>query len=140
MPLFASLTDMQARFEEAELIQLSDEAGAGVIDAARIDQKLASSDALITSYIAARHRDTASFAGHPLLTDVACDYAFSLLWKTDPPKWVEDRRKIAISTLKSISDGTIKLDQGEEQAAPRPDAIITSGSERKLGRDSMSGF
>lgn len=140
MPLFADLTAMQARFEEADLIQLTDEAGAGVIDVAKIDQKLASADALITSYIAVRHKDTASFAGHPVLTDVACDYAFSLLWKSDPPKWVEDRRKLALSTLDKISNGSVKLDQGVETAAARPDQIITSGPERRLGSDSLRGF
>lgn len=133
MPLFADLTAMQARFEEADLVQLTDEAGAGVIDAARIDSVLASADALITSYIAVRHRDTASFAGHKVLADVACDYAFSLLWKSDPPKWVEDRRKLALTTLDKISNGSVKLDQGEETAAARPGQILTSGPERKLG-------
>lgn len=133
MPLFADLPAMQARFEEADLVQLTDEAGAGVIDATRIDRVLASADALITSYIAVRHRDTASFAGHPVLADVACDYAFSLLWKTDPPKWVEDRRKLALSTLDKISNGSVKLDSGEETAAARPGQILTSGPERKLG-------
>lgn len=140
MPLFADISAMQARFEEADLIQLTDEAGAGSIDAARIDRALASADALITSYVAARHRDTASLAGNAVLTDVACDYAFSLLWKSDPPKWVEDRRKLALATLANISAGTQKLDAGEETAAPRPGQILTSGPERKFDRNSLGGF
>lgn len=133
MPLFADLTAMQARFEEADLIQLTDEAHAGVIDAAKVDRALASADALITSYVANRHNDTAGFAGHPVLTDVACDYAFSLLWKSDPPEWVKDRRKLALATLDKISSGAVKLDAGEETAAARPGQILTSGPERKLG-------
>ena len=131
---------MQARFEERDLIQLTDEAGSGAIDTARIDKVLASADALITSYLAARHKDTASFAGHALLTDVACDYAFALMWKSDPPEWVMQRRKLAIDNLTKLSSGVIKLDAGVEEAAARPGQILTSGPERKFDRDSLGGF
>lgn len=140
MPLFADLAAMQARFEERDLIQLTDEAGSGAIDTARIDKVLASADALITSYLAARHKDTASFAGHALLTDVACDYAFALMWKSDPPEWVMQRRKLAIDNLTKLSSGVIKLDAGVEEAAARPGQILTSGPERKFDRDSLGGF
>lgn len=140
MPLFADLAAMQERFEERDLIQLTDEAGMGAVDEAKVDRALVSADALITGYIAARHRDTASFAGNPILIDIACDYAFSLLWKSDPPEWVSDRRKMAIARLEKISAGTIKLDQGEEQAAPRPGQILTSGPERRFDRDTLGGY
>ena len=140
MPLFADLAAMQERFEERHLVQLTDEAGLGSIDAARVDRALASADALITGYVAARHRDVASLAGNPILTDVVCDYAFALLWKTDQPEWVRDRRKAAVTTLEKIAAGTVKLDQGEEQAAARPGQILTSGPERRFSRDTLGGF
>lgn len=140
MPLFANLAQMQARFEERQLIQLTDQAQVGAIDIAKIDQVLISADTLITGYIATRHRDTAALAGHPILTDIACDYAMSLLWKSDLPDWVKDRRKDAIAKLDKISAGTIKLDQGEETAAARPGQILTSGPDRQFGRDSLRGY
>lgn len=140
MSTFATVADMQARFEERDLIQLTDTDGAGVIDAAKIEQQLGSADAMIIGYIAARYRDTASFAGHQVLRDVACDYAFSLLWRSDLPEWVAQRRSAAIGTLTAISKGTIKLDQGEEQAVARPDAIIVSGPERNFSRDRLAGY
>lgn len=140
MPLFADLAAMQARFAELDLVELTDEAGTGAIDADRIDQVLTSADALITGYVANRHRDTASLAGHPILTDAACDYAFALLWKSDPPEWVAARRKGAVATLEAVAKGTIKLDAGQEEAAPRPGQILTSGPERRFTRDSLGGF
>lgn len=140
MPLFANLAAMQARFEERDLVQLTDEAGTGEIDQPRVDRALSSADTLITSYIAARHRDTAALAGHELLADIACDYAFSLLWRSELPDWVLLRRKDAIARLEAIAKGTIKLDAGEETAAPRPGQILTSGPERRLSRDSLDGF
>ncbi len=140
MPVFADLTAMQARFEERDLIQLSDQAGAGVIDAARIDQALLRADAEITGYVARRHADAAAFAGHPKLSDIACDLAFADLWRSDPPEWVKERRKAAVQQLKDISAGTFMLDNGVEEAAPRPGQIFTSGAERQLSSDSLRGF
>lgn len=140
MPLFANLADMQARFEERDLIQLTDEAGTGDLDVARIDKALTSADTLITSYVAARHRDTAALAGHDLLTDIACDYAFSLLWRSELPDWVSTRRKEALARLGDIAKGVIKLDAGVEEAPPRPGQILTSGSERRFDRSSLDGY
>ncbi|MFC0686403.1 gp436 family protein [Novosphingobium clariflavum] len=140
MPLFADLAAMQARFEKRDLIQLSDPDNTGAIVASVIEEKLSSADALITSYVAARHRDTASLAGHPLLTDIACDYAFSLLWRSDPPQWVADRRKDALARLKDISSGVIKLDQGVEEAAPRPGQILVSSDPQRFSREKLKGY
>ena len=140
MPLFADITAMQERFKERDLIQLTDDAGSGAVDGAKVDRALASADALIIGYIAARYQDTASFAGQAILTDVACDYAFSLLWQSDAPDWVLAKRKAAVATLKDIAAGTVKLDAGTDTAAPRADQILTSGPDRRFSRDSMGGY
>lgn len=140
MALFADLDAMKARFEEPDLVQLSDADATGAIDEAVIEAKLASADALITSYVAARHKDVASLAGSALLTDIACDYAFSLLWRSDPPEWVATRRKDALARLADISKGVIKLDGGTEEAAPRPGQIITSSDPQRFSRSKLEGF
>ena len=140
MPLFADIAAMQERFKERDLVQLTDEAGTGAIDSSMVERALTSADALITGYIAARYQDTATFAGQAILTDVACDYAFSLLWQSDAPDWVMAKRKAAIDALKDIASGKIKLDAGIDTAAPRADQIIVSGPERRFSRDSMGGF
>ncbi len=140
MPLFADITAMQERFKERDLIQLTDDAGTGAIDEAAVERALGSADALIIGYIAARYQDTATFAGQAILTDVACDYAFSLLWQSDAPDWVLAKRKAAVATLKDIADGKIKLDSGTDTAAPRADQIITSGPERTFDRAGLKGY
>ncbi len=140
MPLFADLAAMQARFEERDLVQLTDVSGVSAIDAARIDQALVKADAVITGYVAARHADAAGFAGNLLLSDIACDLAFADLWRTEQPEHVKQRRKEAVQQLKDIAAGAIKLDGGVEQAAPRPGQIYVSGPERQLGRDALVGF
>lgn len=140
MPIFANVADMQARFEERDLIQLSDAEGTGLLNEPKIEEVLGSADTLIIGYIAARYQDVTSFAGHATLKDVACDYAFSLLWKTDIPEWVKDRRKLAIDTLTKISSGSFKLDQGTEVGIARADAVLIGGAERRFSRDTLKGF
>ena len=140
MPIFADLAAMQARFEARDLLELSDHENTGEIVAERIEDKLASADALIIGYVARRHRDTASLAGNAILRDIACDYAFYLLWRSDAPDWVIERKKSAIRQLEQIADGKLMLDQGEETAAPRPGQILTSTAEKQFGRDMLGGF
>lgn len=140
MPLFADLAAMQARFEDRDLLQLSDDANNGAIDAARIDQALEAADALITSYIAARHKDVAALAGNAVLQDIACDIAFARLWRSNMPEWVKERRKDAIRSLADFAAGKIKLDGGEEEAAPRPGAIHVTSDPQRFGRDKLGGY
>lgn len=140
MPIFADLAAMQARFEARDLLQLTDHENTGDIVAERIEDKLTSADALITGYVARRHRNTAQFAGNMILRDVACDYAFYLLWRSDPPEWVVERKKAALKQLEQIAAGTLMLDAGEETAAPRPGQILTSTADKQFGRDNLGGF
>lgn len=140
MSIFADLAAMQARFEARDLLQLTDHENTGAIVPARIEDKLTSADALITGYVARRHRNTAQFAGNTILRDIACDYAFYLLWRSDAPDWVIDRKKAALKQLEQIAAGTLMLDAGEETAAPRPGQILTNTAEKRFGRDNMDSF
>lgn len=140
MAVFADLASMLERFEELDLVQLTDRAGTGMVDEARIEGALVSADALIIAAVAARYEAAPSFAGHPLLRDIACDHAFSLLWKSDAPDWVKDRRKAAADTLAQIAKGVLKLDEGREEATARPDAILIEGPARRFTRDSLGSF
>ncbi len=140
MPLFATLADMQARFEERDLVQLTDEAGTGEIDTARVDAALTRADAMITGYVARRHKNVALLAGNQLLADIACDLTFHELWRSDRPDHVKDRHKDAMKRLADISAGTIVLDGGQEIAEPRPDAIMFPGQPNTFGRDSLTSF
>ena len=140
MSIFADLAAMQARFEARDLLQLTDDENTGAIVEARIDAALDSADALITGYVARRHRNTAQLAGNAILRDVACDYAFYLLWRSNPPEWVVERKKHALKQLEQIAAGTLLLDQGEETAPPRPGQILTSTADKRFGRDNLGGF
>ena len=81
----------------------------------------------LENHVARRHRDTASLAGNAILRDIACDYAFYLLWRSDAPDWVIERKKSAIRQLEQIADGKLMLDQGEETAAPLAGSACSGG-------------
>jgi phage gp36-like protein len=140
VPIFADLAAMQARFEARDLLELTDDENTGSIVPERIDAVLGSADALITGYVARRHNATSQFAGNAILRDIACDYAFYLLWRSDPPEWVVERKKHALKQLEQIAMGTLRLDQGEETVAPRPGQILTNTDPKRFGRDNLGGF
>ena len=140
MPLFADLAAMQARFEARDLLQLTDDDNSGSIDTARIDQELTTADALIKSYVAARHQDAEALAGNAVLTDIACDLAFSRLYRSNQPEWVKERHKAAIKSLQDISSGKIKLDGGTEEAPPRPGQIRVTSDTQRFGRDKLGSY
>jgi len=140
VPIFASLDDMKARFSDADLVELTDEAGLDVIDEARVDGALDRADAIITGYVASRHKDVPSLAGNALLKDIAYDLAFHDLHRNDPPDRVADRKKDAEARLQRIARGEIKLDQGTEEQPARPDAILSGGSGRRFSRDLLESM
>ena len=140
MPIFADLAAKQARFETRDLLQLTDDENTGSIVPERIDAVLDSADALITGYVARRHRATVQFAGNAILRDIACDYAFYLLWRSNAPEWVLDRKKAAMKQLEQIAAGMLMLDQGEEIAEARPGQILTNTAPKQFGRDNLGGF
>lgn len=141
MPVaYATLADLEARFEERELVQLTDDANTGAIDQARIDQALASASAVVEGYVAATYSLDPDQPVPPLLVDCACDIARFKLYRSTPPEDVTLRQGQAIRFLEAIRKGTMKLDAGVETLAPRAGKVLTDGGFRRFGRDQMEGW
>jgi phage gp36-like protein len=139
--MYVTLDDLLARFPEADLVQLTDDEGAGAIDVSRIDRAIASAGTIIDGYVAAKYR-TGQLPTPPLLTELAGDIVlFRLHERRDtPPERVSNAHDRALAMLAQIAKGTIKLDVGEETLAPRPGAVLVSRPTRLFGRDDMQGF
>lgn len=136
---YALLSDMEARFDTSELIQLTDEAAQGVVDEAAMDTALQEADDLINSYLGLYSLPLATTPG--ILRDKACDIARYRLYKTEAPEGVRTRYKDAVDWLKLISEGKAKLDIAAGVTAPlKSDAVITADSVVRTKRDSMRGF
>lgn len=141
MSVYASLVDMLARFPEAELVQLTDEAGAGMIDEPEVAQAVASAGALIDAYLAKAYQLPLAVA-HPVLVDLACALARFNLWQKrgSPTETVEKGQAAALKTLREIAQGLIKIDAGAEQLPPRDGAVLMGGGEAVFTRERMKGF
>ena len=62
--MYASLTDMQRRFGEAELLRLTDLMGVGQVDEAAVTVALTDASSLIDGYLAGR------YGGIPFLSNL----------------------------------------------------------------------
>ena len=139
MPVYARLADLLARFREDELIQLTDDAGDGVVDQARIDQALTSADGIIDSHLAAAYQ--LPLARIPdVLEDIACDIARFRLYRDAPTEPVDKNYARAIEALKNIAKGLIKLDAGAPEQTPRDGAVLIGDGDALFTRDRMKGF
>ncbi len=137
--MYATLADLRSRYDEADLVQLTDQANLGVVDETRVASALKAAGVIIDGYVAVKYR-TGAAPVPPLLTDLAMTLAWHRLHRNDVPETVETARKDAISSLEKISKGTIKLDAGEETLEARPGAVVVSRPTRIFGRDQMDGF
>lgn len=131
---------MLARFRELELIQLTDDAGTGAIDQARLLKALESASALVEGYVAATYRLADGAPVPLLLVDITCDIARYRLYREAPHDDVTARNAAALRQLESIRRGTIKLDDGVETLTPRDGKVLGQPGERQFSRDQMKGW
>lgn len=139
---YATIADMQARFAQAELVQLTDDERTGAIVTTRVQTALDQADSVIDGYVAAYYRraDAASPIP-PLLTDIACDIArYRLFRHGSPTEHVKNVHDERMRQLRDIASGKLKLDLGEETLQPRDGQILVDSADRHFTRDSMKGF
>lgn len=138
--MYATLADMLARYDEADLVQLTDQAGSGTIDEARVATALQDATDEIDGYVAAKYR-TGTPPVPARLVKIACIIARHALFRDTAPDAVVKARDAAIAELRDIARGIIKLDDGSgEQLQTRPGAIVVDRRERIFGRDDMGGY
>lgn len=137
--MYATVTDMTRRIKSDELIQLTDDAMRGVMDAAAVATALTSAGHLIDSYLAPVYALPLSSIP-PVLTDYAVDIARYRLYRDAVPENVQTRYDEAIDWLKLVSTGKVKLDVAGIEPASQPDAILTAPSLIADKRDSLRRF
>lgn len=112
---YSSQSDIQAT--SAMLIALTDDAGAGVIDATKITAAIARADGLIDSYLPGIPLATTP----ALITVISSDLAFYELVTRradifSMPDWLEERHKQHMETLARIRRGEIDIGTVEAKA------------------------
>jgi phage gp36-like protein len=137
---YATQADLETRFKQQELIELTDEAGIGEIDAAAVAVALADTDAEINGYLAGRYSLPLTQTS-PELVRLACDIARYRLYDIKATEQVKARYDDAVRKLIAVSTGKASL--GIDQAS---EPVVATGSvkfsapARVFNDDSLSGY
>jgi phage gp36-like protein len=122
---YCTKQNMIDRFSEAEVVQLTDAAGVGVID----DTVLGRAIADAASQIDAKIRGLYTLPISPAPTElvpVACDIARYLLHKDAAPELVISRYNAALKFLRDLATGIATLST-EAQKPAGPVVVATAG-------------
>lgn len=137
---YATQADLISRFDEREIVELSDRANVGVINTAVVAGKLADAEAEINIYLQGRY--ALPLPSVPsVLVRVACDIARYHLYDNRATEAVTQRYKDAIAFLKGVAKGDVHLgvDQANQaqtvSSAPEFDAPA-----RVFGRGALDDF
>lgn len=122
--LYATLADMQIRFDQAELVQLTDTVNIppSTVDDGKVSRKLEDACAFIDGYVGRVYRlpldgckkpnGSGGFelVAPPVLTRLACDIARYYLYDDLAPESEVYRRfKAGVKELEAIAEGTSQL-------------------------------
>ena len=137
---YASQQDMVDRFGNDELIQLTDRANIGVIDATVVARALGDADAEINGYLAAQY--ALPLASVPaVLVRLACDIARYQISADRVTESVRDRYKDAVAFLKSLSKGEAQLGVATGQPVqPTISGVAFTGPDRVFSRNKLCDY
>ena len=123
--MYCTQADIEARFGQAELVQLTDRSRTGTVDAVAVAQAIGDATAEIDVYLATRYTLPLS-AVPPVLVRVACDLAvyhlFAARRSGGVVESVRDRYKDAVRLLENISKGSVTL--GAEPPPATADDLV----------------
>lgn len=139
---YCTVEQLTERYGEALLVSLSDrgEVATGAVDADLFARAIASADALIDGYLAARY--ALPLASTPaIVADLSQRVSIYYAHGQTASEKIRDDYKEALRQLQQISAGTMRLDlAGVEPAAAGSGAVIASSPERPLSAGTMKGF
>ena len=138
---YATIADLESRFDSDEIISLAPSKTNDGIDSERVGNVLADADAEINSYLSGKY--TVPVADVPLLKAVACDIARYLLYDNQTTEAVEKRYLQRISWLKDVARGVASLDIAVKPVVTKQGghAIVKRGTSTRLfTRDTMSEY
>jgi phage gp36-like protein len=130
------------RIDETTLIQLTDEAGTGEIDAAKVAAAIADADATIDAYCQGRYTVPLSPVP-PKILQVSVDIAlFNLYSRSDleMPGVRKDRNTEAIRFLEMAAAGKVNLGAATPSPANTDNTVNVDSNTRIFSRAKMSGF
>ena len=141
---YCTQSDILEQLDEDVLIQLTDDADAGAVDASVVARAIIDADAEIDSYCGVRH--TVPFTTVPeIIRKVSVDIAIYNLYvrRKGAPESRKERYDNAIRFLKDVSMGKASLGENDPEGTP-PDThapqMSPDNPERIFTREKLKGF
>lgn len=139
---YATLQNLIDRYEEAELVHLTDRAQppAGVVDETVVARALDDASAEIDSYLAARY-GTLLGTDYPVLRDACCTLARERLFDDRATEVVKRDADRVREWLRDVADARASLIvTGDGAAAVQPGPVTYRPGARVFTRDTMADF
>lgn len=137
---YATQADLETRFGNEEIAQLTDRINGSVIDATVVARAIADAEAEIDGYLAARYQ--LPLASIPaVLERMTCDIARYYLYDDRVTEAVTNRYKDSVRLLKSLASGEVKLDAAVIlEPAVNGVAVSSRAPERIFNADRLAGY
>jgi len=137
---YCAQVDILEQISKVELIQLSDDANAGVVDESVVTRGIADADAEIDGYCGNRY--SVPFIPVPeLVRKLSVDIAVYNLYsrRQGAPEGRKERYDAAVQFLRYVADGKAVL---PDDAVPESvfDRVSLSGPARVFSRETLRGF
>lgn len=127
---YATQQDLIDRFGQAELDQVADVSGTGVLDTTRIARALGDADAEIDAALRGRYALPLTVIPE-LLRRIACDLARESLYEDMPTEVVKERAERCRSLLLGIARGTMIVDAPAAPVAESSAGLVEIVTGRK---------
>ncbi len=140
---YCTHADLLKRMSEADLIELTDDAGAGVLDSDAEARAIADADGEIDGYCGSRY--TVPFSPVPgMIRKLSVDIAIYNLYGLRPllklPEEITARYDNAVRFLKDVAKGLVKLGADAPTPVNPENTVSIAGNSRIFTRDKMQGF
>ena len=140
---YCTLADILKRIPEEAVIQLTDDAGAGVVGQSNVDSAISRADKEIDAWCGDRYLVPFTSPAPPIVGELAIDMAIYFLYGRtvdEIPKSRADAYKNAVRLLEKISDGTISLGVEPVPAAGAVGRPVTRVPKRLFSDETLEGF
>lgn len=139
---YCGQTDILNQIDATLLLQLTDDAGVGAIDADIVTRAIEDADATIDSYCQDRYAIPLSPVP-PKIRQISVDIAIYNLYSRREdvvPDIRKEKNQAAIKFLERVSDGKIQLGVATLTPVNTDNSVNISGNTRIFTRNKMEGF
>lgn len=118
---YCTVDDIKKSIPEANIIQLTDDAGTGVIDQTKVNEAIAYADQLIDGYLRGRYSlplNPVPGLVNKLSVDLAIFHLYSRRFELEMPESMMAKYKNAIKLLEQIQKGLVLLGIESSETGP----------------------